>query len=300
MSDIQAIPVRFSLIVATVDRVEPLHRLLASLAAQAFRDFEVILVDQNTDDRLDAVLEQWAPTVACRRIRSARGLSRARNAGILQAQGELICFPDDDCWYPSDLLARIDTWFRLHIRTSLLSVGARDEKGAEVSVRWPRNSCPIDRMSVLRTCPSFCLFVRRRALGKAGDFDEEMGLGSGTKFQSGEETDLALRVLESSGPGWFEKSLWAWHPSSDPRSAPSSRALTYGIGFGYLLRKHNYGVQVWLYHVLRAFSGMGKAIIMLRWHDARFYWNSAMGRITGYCSDVNLKNEEPVRSSTAV
>ena len=47
-----------SLIVATKDRVAELGRLLGSLENQVYREFEVIIVDQNPDDRLEAVLRE--------------------------------------------------------------------------------------------------------------------------------------------------------------------------------------------------------------------------------------------------
>ena len=52
---------KFSLIVATKNRVNEVDRLLHSLVAQSHRDFEVILVDQNIDDRLSDVVNCYSP-----------------------------------------------------------------------------------------------------------------------------------------------------------------------------------------------------------------------------------------------
>ena len=41
------------------------------------------------------------------RLRSARGLSRARNAGLAHVEADLVAFPDDDCVYPPGLLERV-------------------------------------------------------------------------------------------------------------------------------------------------------------------------------------------------
>jgi len=59
----------FDLVVATVDRVEELERLLASLQEQTHGAFRVLLIDQNADDRLAAASRLLLP----RRLRGPAG-----------------------------------------------------------------------------------------------------------------------------------------------------------------------------------------------------------------------------------
>ena len=96
-----------SLVVCTVGRVEPLARLLDSLLAQTRRDFEVLLVDQNPPGTLDELVARVAGKLDIKHLRSERGLSRARNVGLAAVNGEIVCFPDDDCWYPTELVAEV-------------------------------------------------------------------------------------------------------------------------------------------------------------------------------------------------
>jgi glycosyltransferase involved in cell wall biosynthesis len=55
---------RFSLIVGTLGRTNEFAVLLQSLAEQQMRDFELIVVDQNSDDRLTSMLKNWAAHVS--------------------------------------------------------------------------------------------------------------------------------------------------------------------------------------------------------------------------------------------
>src|SRR5437016_4311622 len=96
----------FDLVVATVDRVADLKRLLASLGRQTHPHFRVLLVDQNDDDRLDAPLSD-RPLPWLTRLRAPRGLSHARNVALREIRADVVAFPDDDCVYPDDLLERI-------------------------------------------------------------------------------------------------------------------------------------------------------------------------------------------------
>ena len=52
--------VSFSLILGTVERTHDLENHLASLDYQTYRNFELIIVDQNKDERLAPILEPYA------------------------------------------------------------------------------------------------------------------------------------------------------------------------------------------------------------------------------------------------
>ena len=97
----------FDLVVATIGRTEELARLLETLAAQSSRDFRVILIDQNDDGRLEPIIERYRDDIDLIHLASKPGLSRARNVGLRSLQADVIAFPDDDCWYPPDLLGRV-------------------------------------------------------------------------------------------------------------------------------------------------------------------------------------------------
>ncbi len=89
---------RFSLIVATLGRSTEISALLESLLAQGRDDFEVIIVDQNADDRVAPVLAPYAPRLPIAHLRSAiRNANHARNLGLRAARGKIVTFPDDDC-----------------------------------------------------------------------------------------------------------------------------------------------------------------------------------------------------------
>ncbi len=271
-----------SLVVATVGRAQELERMLATVAQQSFQQVEVIVVDQNGDDRLTALLHRWQPFIRCIHARSLKGLSLARNVGIALASGSIIGFPDDDCWYPVDLLLQVNDWFASHPAYDFFCCAAQDESGREVASRWPRHPVAVDRNSVLRACASASLFMRKAALDAIGGFDETLGLGAATPFQSAEDSDLALRFIAYGCKGWFEKKMHVHHEYKGAGGASATRAFAYGMGFGCLLRRHGYSAPTLLYHVCRPLGGLAKSLLLAEPAKAIFYWNSALGRLKGY------------------
>lgn len=99
---------KVSVIVATYRRDESLKKALESIAAQTYRNFEIILVDDNDDAewnaKVSAVVEAFKvqnPTIPFIYIENHPNLgsARTRNVGIEKSEGEYICFLDDDDLY---------------------------------------------------------------------------------------------------------------------------------------------------------------------------------------------------------
>src|SRR5271170_2746224 len=156
-----------SLIVATIDRVSELERLLCSLEDQSHRDFEVIVVDQNSDGRLSRLLRRHG-RLTIRHLRSEPGLSRARNAGLRVASGDVIAIPDDDCWYPRDLLASVAGWFESHSGFDLLSTPVRTMENDSSGPNSPATSRRCTKSNVWRCAVSTSLFMRRSVATAVG------------------------------------------------------------------------------------------------------------------------------------
>jgi glycosyltransferase involved in cell wall biosynthesis len=271
-----------SLVVATVGRVAELGRMLTSLAAQTWRQFEVIIVDQNADNRVDVLLLTLQLPFTLIHARSALGASKARNIGIDLASGEIIGFPDDDCWYTPNFLAEVKHWFDHNTQYDFFSCRILDNNHQEIASRWLTHSAELTRLLVLRACACSSLFFRKGALAKNGGFDKILGPGPDTLVKSAEEIDLVLRLMGGGCHGWYEKNLFIYHPCKEVESASRDRAFTYGVGFGFIMRKHHYPFYTFLYHIIRPVGGMARSFCLASPRAILFYWRSAMGRTIGY------------------
>jgi glycosyltransferase involved in cell wall biosynthesis len=102
---------KFSIVVPTYNRSESLRRCLQSLAQLDYpRDaFEVVVVDDGSQQQLDDVVADFDQAIAVQLIRQANaGPASARNAGAFAARGIYLAFTDDDCQPASDWLMALD------------------------------------------------------------------------------------------------------------------------------------------------------------------------------------------------
>jgi glycosyltransferase involved in cell wall biosynthesis len=83
----------FSLIVSTINRINELERRFKSLTTQDDDNFEVVVVDQNLDDRLEGIVTSYNQQFPILHLKQTqRGLSRARNLGRSHVKGDVIEF----------------------------------------------------------------------------------------------------------------------------------------------------------------------------------------------------------------
>jgi len=284
----------FSLIVTTLGRTDELKRLFESLRRQTVQDFEIIVSDQNADDRVAAIVREAGFGDRISHVKSSGGASRGRNAGIDCARGELLGFPDDDCTFPPGVLKTVADFFSAHPEYGLVSGRGMGDDGKDSISRFARHAGEIEKMKVHRQCNEFAIFVRRAALGPLR-YDEHMGVGSRSPWHSDEAPDLVLRLQASGVRCYFEPLIAIWHPSPVLNCGPKEidRAYRYALGTGYFYRKHLYPFRYFAYYAGRTFAGVLVSVGFLRWARARFYLARLRGMWRGW-------NSTPVRDGTPV
>jgi glycosyltransferase involved in cell wall biosynthesis len=273
----------FSLIVATKGRTAELARLIASIDSQNESDYELIIVDQNDDDRLIPILERSANQDRIVHLKSSPGVSHARNVGMEQARGKIIAFPDDDCWYPPDILRMVSDWFETNRSYDILTVNSLDADGRRSANRWFQNSCDLRPLNIYRTSVGYSIFIRADGIARIVRYDEEIGPGANTPYLGGEDSDFVLTAMEKGARGRFEAKWHIGHPLKDIRNASVSRdrAYIYGLGMGFVQRKHR---LTWLWAGLAAFdfSRAMCAFVVGRREPAALWYRHGCGLVDGF------------------
>lgn len=100
---------KISVIVPVYNSARFLERCLESILNQKFMDFELIIVEDGSDDTSPQICEIYQQKDTRIRLfyEQHNGQSIARNLGLKEARGEYICFIDSDDYVSSDYLERL-------------------------------------------------------------------------------------------------------------------------------------------------------------------------------------------------
>jgi GT2 family glycosyltransferase len=114
-----------SVVIPTYQGVSHIQQTIASVLAQSREVHELIVVDDaSTDGTLDAVHHALSGTSLRLKVLGQQrlGVAAGRNAGLAAAQGDWICFLDQD-----------DVWHPRHLETQFTLLKQHPETGAIVS-----------------------------------------------------------------------------------------------------------------------------------------------------------------------
>jgi glycosyltransferase involved in cell wall biosynthesis len=274
---------KFSLILSTKNRTQEIIKVFDGFRSQTLQSFEIIVSDQNVDNRVvDLLAEiQWPGKLT--HVRSSGGASSARNTGLALAQGEIIGFPDDDCMYFPTLLEQVAEFFDSHHKYGYLSGRSVADDGGDAASTHSEEAGQIQRFKIYSQGIEFTLFVRRSSLGGVR-FDENMGVGSDSPWQSDEGPDFMLSLEKQGVHGYYDPKFAVWHPrmALTYDDAMITRCYRYSCGSGYFLRKHHYPFWFLVRLNAKTFCGVLLGLLTLKPNKARYYWARFRGRWRGW------------------
>lgn len=97
---------KVSVIIPVYNAEEHLEQCINSMISQSYRNLEIVLVDDGSNDNCGMLCDDYAKKD--KRIiaihKSNEGVSEARNTGIKAAAGEFICFLDSDDYVENNLI----------------------------------------------------------------------------------------------------------------------------------------------------------------------------------------------------
>lgn len=163
-----------SVVMPTWNRAGLLPRAIASVQAQRYRRWELVVVDDGSTDDTAGVLERYADDPRVRVVRVEHGgHARARNHGLAACAGDVIAYLDSDTtWDPGYLDAVVSAFDDPAVQTAYLAQLVHDLANDDAFVRGE----PFDAAALRAgNYVDLNVFAHRRALvDRFGGFDESL------------------------------------------------------------------------------------------------------------------------------
>ena len=259
-----------SVIIPTCGRPKSLLQCVASVLENGYENFEILVIDQDSDQRLKRYLPQHFPNQPQLNyfFLEKAGASRARNFGIEVAQGKIVAFIDDDAIADTSWLEGIEEAFTVaNPKPALI--------GGRIEPIWPNNKpgwYPPEREFMLglynigdtmRPMPEFDQPIGANMAGlrdlviNLGGFDENLGPNYFRKHPmlTGEETILGQRAKKAGHKLYYQPKALVYHRISEVKLTRS-----------YFLRRH-FWEGVTAIHKIYLMGELGSD----KFHHARYH-----------------------------
>ncbi|RKX94059.1 MAG: glycosyltransferase family 2 protein [Spirochaetes bacterium] len=192
-----------SVIIPTYNRANLIKRAISSVARQTFKDLEIIVIDDGSEDDTDKIVQNIADS----RIRYKKidhsGVSRARNEGIKLSRGRWIAFIDsDDEWLDTKIekqlkyLENHPQYLACHTDEIWIKDGVRINQGKKHKKYAGNFFLPSLKMCLIS--PS-SIIIQRDIFTEIGGFDES--------FKYVEDYELWLRLTSKYEVGYINEKL---------------------------------------------------------------------------------------------
>lgn len=168
-----------SVVVITLNEEKRIARLLSDLSSQTYQDFEVIVVDSNSDDLTCEVASKYQASLPSLTVHqmSERGVSLGRNTGAKLAKHERLLFLDADVRLDKDFLQKaIDKLEQEKLEVAGVYMGSRNLAPAYKVGYGLFNAGLFTTQFFFPTAVGACIFSTKRVHQEIGGFDEEIVL----------------------------------------------------------------------------------------------------------------------------
>ena len=191
-----------SVIIPTYNRLNQVCLAIDSVLSQTYKNFELIVVDDGSTDSTYFFLKKKFGNQINLFYQDNKGVSAARNFGILKSKGDWICFLDsDDIWLKHKLEKQIK-----HLIYNKLKISQSNEIWYRNCIRVNPTRRNLKQSGNLFTISlKLCLItissviISRDIFDKYGFFDENMLVC--------EDYDLWLRITQNEKVGLLEENL---------------------------------------------------------------------------------------------
>jgi glycosyltransferase involved in cell wall biosynthesis len=205
-----------------------IEQAIDSVLAQTYTNYEIIVVDDGSSDDTLEKLKSYGNKVTII-SQPNKGVSSARNAGIMKSRGEWVAFLDADDYWEKEKLARQIDYIKQNHDVVLVHTGKR-LFGEHGTIEYDDDEAPFHllrqsanfRSLLVRNCVNTSsVMVKRDVVVEAGMFD--------ITLRQCEDQDLWLRVAKRGQLGYIPEDLFNYRMHGGQATAKTGELYEDGL-----------------------------------------------------------------------
>ncbi|MEM2131223.1 MAG: glycosyltransferase [Candidatus Woesearchaeota archaeon] len=185
--------VSISIIIPTYNEEKYLPKLLNSIKKQSFKDYEIIVSDNNSKDKTIQIAKKYNCIITKGGIPSI-----GRNNGAKIAKGQYLFFFDADVKLPKDFL--INAYSELiykKIDLAICKIKPISNLKIDKILHELTNTFLLVGSKIYPHGPGFCIMVKKKLFGKVKGFDENKKMNEDHDFIKRASKYKKVKILDS-------------------------------------------------------------------------------------------------------
>lgn len=226
-----------SIIIPVFNRPKELEELLQSLVGQSDKGFDVVVIEDGSEQRSDYVVAEMQKKLAIKYFyKNNSGPGHSRNYGCINSEADFFVFFDSDCIIPPDYIKNLKKE-----NSELLTFGGPDRDHSSFS--------PIQK-AISYSMTSFFttggIRGHKKSMEKFHPRSFNMGFskevfyktGGFSKIRFGEDIDLSIRIMEQGFSTKLIESCFVYHKRRTDFGKFFKQVYNSGIARINLYKKH--------------------------------------------------------------
>ncbi len=185
-----------SIIIPLYNKERFIKDTLNSVLTQTFKDYEIIIIDDGSNDNSKSIISQFGDKRLTVYYNSNNGVSHARNFGISKSNSDLIALLDGDDIWESNHLENLYSLYKNFPHCGLYAAAYNKRYFNGRNIKCDFNKVPSNHFGIINDyflasikdglAWTSAVLIPKITFNKIGMFDEEM--------RSGQDTDLWIRI----------------------------------------------------------------------------------------------------------
>lgn len=230
---------KITIIIAIYNRKEELQELLYSLIKQTDKNFEIIVVDDGSEKKLETIVSSYANELDIKYFyKNNSGAGLSRNYGARHASGNYYIFLDSDCIVPTNYIENVRNELKRNYVDAWGGADSADKNFTDLQKAISYSMTSLfttggirgNKKSVNKFQPrSFNMGISKEA------FDDVKGF---SELRVGEDPDLSLALWEKGYNTSFFPDCKVFHKRRSSLKKFSNQIYHFGIARPILNQRH--------------------------------------------------------------